>query len=205
MKLIIVGGVAGGASAAARARRLNEAAEIVLFERGEYISFANCGLPYHVGNTIPSRRSLLVMTPGRFRARTNIDVRVQQEVTAIDPSAHTLTVRNRSTGDSYQETFDKLILATGASPIKPGIPGVDESAVMTLWTLPDMDRVKERVDAGIQRAVVVGGGFLGLEVAENLRQRQIEVTREIVVYCAVGIRCYLAERILKQHGFRGKT
>jgi len=176
MKLIIIGGVAGGASAAARARRLNESAEIVLFERGEYISFANCGLPYHIGNTIPRRRSLLVMTPERFKARTNIDVRVRQEVTAIDPSAHTLTVRNRSTGDSYQEAYDKLILATGASPIKPGIPGVDDPAVMTLWTLPDMDRVKERVDAGIQHAVVVGGGFLGLEVAENLRQRQIEVT-----------------------------
>lgn len=176
MKLVVIGGVAGGASAAARARRLSESAEIVLFERGEYISFANCGLPYHIGEAIPKRDSLLVMTPERFKARTRIDVRVRQEVTAIDPGAHLLTVRDHRKNETYTESYDKLIVATGASPIRPDIPGVDDPAVMMLWTLPDMDRIKARVDAGIRRAVVVGGGFLGLELAENLRQRKVEVT-----------------------------
>jgi NADPH-dependent 2,4-dienoyl-CoA reductase/sulfur reductase-like enzyme/rhodanese-related sulfurtransferase len=176
MKIAIIGGVAGGASAAARARRLDESAEIVLFERGEYISFANCGLPYHVGGAIPKRNSLLVMTPERFNARTGIDVRVRHEVTAVDPAAHTLSVLDRATGTAYTERYDKLILSPGASPIRPDVPGADDPAVMMLWTLPDMDRIKKRVDAGIRRAVVVGGGFLGLELAENLRLRDVEVT-----------------------------
>src|SRR5512140_216007 len=176
MKVAIIGGVAGGASAAARARRLDEAAEIVLFERGEYISFANCGLPYHVGEAIPRRDSLLVMTPARFHARTGVDVRIRQEVTAVDPSAHTLSVLDRATGNSYTESYDKLILSPGAGPIRLDVPGADDPAVMMLWTLPDMDRIKARVDAGIRRAVVAGGGFLGLELAENLRLRDVEVT-----------------------------
>ena len=176
MKLVIVGGVAGGASAAARARRVSESAEIVLFERGDYISFANCGLPYHIGEAIPKRDSLLVMTPERFKARTAIDVRVRQEITDIDPDAHTVTVKNLQTGESYKESYDKLIIATGSNPIRPDIPGADDPAVMTLWTLPDMDRIKARVDAGIRSAVVVGGGFLGIELAENLRHRKVEVT-----------------------------
>lgn len=176
MKVAIIGGVAGGASAAARARRLDEAAEIVLFERGEYISFANCGLPYHVGGAIPRRDSLLVMTPGRFSARTGVDVRVRHEVTALDPEAHTLSILDRATGNTYTESYDKLILSPGAGPIRPDVPGADDPAVMMLWTLPDMDRIKKRVDAGIRRAVVVGGGFLGLELAENLRLRDVDVT-----------------------------
>jgi NADPH-dependent 2,4-dienoyl-CoA reductase/sulfur reductase-like enzyme/rhodanese-related sulfurtransferase len=176
LKLVIVGGVAGGASAAARARRLSEAAEIVLIERGEYISFANCGLPYHIGNAIPRRGSLLVMTPERFKARTGIDVRIRQEVVSIEPSSRTLTVLNRQTNKTYPESFDKLILATGAEPVRPDIPGAEDPAVSVLWTLPDMDRIKGLVDAGMKRAVVAGGGFLGLEVAENLRQRGIAVT-----------------------------
>lgn len=176
MKLVVIGGVAGGASAAARARRLSESAEIVLFERGEYISFANCGLPYHVGEAIPRRNSLLVMTPERFRKRTRIDVRIRQEVTAIDPAAHELTVLDRLSNASYKESFDKLIVATGATPKRPEFPGSDDPSVMMLWTLPDMDRIKAKVDAGIRRAVVVGGGFLGLEVAENLRRRNVETT-----------------------------
>ncbi|HEX2695807.1 MAG TPA: FAD-dependent oxidoreductase, partial [Acidobacteriota bacterium] len=176
MKVAIIGGVAGGASAAARARRLDEAAEIVLFERGEYISFANCGLPYHVGGAIPRRDSLLVMTPGRFSARTGVDVRVRHEVTALDPEAHTLSILDRATGNTYTESYDKLILSPGAGPIRPDVPGADDPASMMLWTLPDMDRIKKRVDAGIRRAVVVGGGFLGLELAENLRLRDVDVT-----------------------------
>jgi len=175
MKVAIIGGVAGGASAAARARRLDETAEIVLFEQGEYISFANCGLPYHVGEAIPRRDSLLVMTPARFIARTGVDVRIRQEVTAVDPAAHTLSIMDRATGNTYTESYDKLILSPGAGPIRLDVPGADDPAVMMLWTLPDMDRIKARVDAGIQRAVVVGGGFLGLELAENLRLRDVEV------------------------------
>lgn len=176
MKVAIIGGVAGGASAAARARRLDETAEIVLFERGEYISFANCGLPYHVGEAIPRRGSLLVMTPERFNARTGVNVRIRNEVTAVDPAGHTLTILDRAAGTTYTESYDKLILSPGAGPIPPDVPGADDPAVMMLWTLPDMDRIKARVDAGIRRAVVVGGGFLGLELAENLRLRHVEVT-----------------------------
>jgi NADPH-dependent 2,4-dienoyl-CoA reductase/sulfur reductase-like enzyme/rhodanese-related sulfurtransferase len=176
VKLVIIGGVAGGASAAARARRLDERAEIVLFERGEHISFANCGLPYHVGETIPKRGSLLVMTPGRFKARAGIDVRVRHEVTAIDPAAHTVTALDLQTREIRVESFDKLILSPGATPIRPRIPGIDDPLVATLWTLADMDRIKAQVDAGARRVVVVGGGFIGLELAENLRQRGVGVT-----------------------------
>ena len=176
MKLVIIGGVAGGATAAARARRLDERAEIVLFERGEHISFANCGLPYHVGETIPKRGSLLVMTPRRFKARAGIDVRVRHEVTAIDPAAHTVTVLDLQANETRTESFDKLILSPGATPVRPRIPGVDDPLVATLWTLDDMDRIKARVDAGARRVVVVGGGFIGLELAENLRQRGVGVT-----------------------------
>ena len=176
MKLIIVGGVAGGASAAARARRMDENAQIVLLERGPDISFANCGLPYHVGGVIPQRDSLLVMTPERFTARTGIDVRVRQEVTAVNPVMHTVTVKNLATEETYVENYDKLILSPGSSPLRPTIPGMDDPDVMTLWTMGDMDRIKARVDAGAKRAVVVGGGFIGLEVAENLRHRGVAVT-----------------------------
>jgi NADPH-dependent 2,4-dienoyl-CoA reductase/sulfur reductase-like enzyme/rhodanese-related sulfurtransferase len=176
MKLVIVGGVAGGASAAARARRLDEHAGIVLFERGADISFANCGLPYHVGNTIPNRDALLIMTPSRFRARTGIDVRVRQEIVGIDPAAHTLSVLDRETGDRYVESYDRLILSPGASPIRPEMPGADDPAVTVLWTLADMDRIKARVDEGIRRVVVAGGGFIGLELVEELRRRGVEVT-----------------------------
>ncbi|MCF7853812.1 MAG: FAD-dependent oxidoreductase [Candidatus Pacebacteria bacterium] len=175
MKIVIVGGVAGGASAAARARRLDESAEIVMFERGEFISFANCGLPYHVGNVIPERSSLLVMTPAKFKARTEIDVRIQNEVTAINRDRKTVTVRDLRSDRTFEESYDKLILATGSSPIRPPIPGPDDPDVLPLWTIPDMDRVKSRVDEHAKRAVVVGGGFIGLEIAENLRERGLEV------------------------------
>lgn len=175
MKLLVVGGVAGGASSAARARRLDETADIVMFERGEFISFANCGLPYHVGNVIPERSSLLVMTPEMFKARTNIEVRTLQEVTAIDRSTKSVTVRNLATGETYAESYDKLILATGSRPFRPPLPGADDPDVLQLWTIPDMDSIKSRVDAGAERAVVVGAGFIGLEVAENLRERGLAV------------------------------
>ncbi|MBN2711723.1 MAG: FAD-dependent oxidoreductase [Planctomycetes bacterium] len=174
MKICIVGGVAGGASAAARVRRLDEKAEIVLFERGEFISFANCGLPYHVGGAIPEREDLIVMSPKMFKERTAIDVRVHNEVLSIDREARELVVRDAE-GKEYRESYDKLILSPGASPIKPPIPGADRNNVFQLWTIPDLDRIMARLDSGARRAVVVGAGFVGLEVAENLRERGLEV------------------------------
>ncbi len=175
MKLVVIGGVAGGASAAARARRLSEDAEIVMFERGEFISFANCGLPYHVGGVIPERSDLLLMTPEGFKKRTNIQVRIRQEVTAIDRDRKIVSVRNLDTGESCEERYDALILATGSSPVRPPLPGADDPDVMQLWTIPDMDRIVSRVNSGARRAVVIGAGFIGLEVAENLRERGLEV------------------------------
>ncbi len=176
MKLIVIGGVAGGASAAAKARRLNEEAEIIMFERGEYISFANCGLPYHVGEVIPARESLLVMTPEGLRDRTAMDIRTRQEVLKINADAKTVTVRNLETQEVYDESYDKLILSPGSSPLRPPIKGADDPDVMVLWTMNDMDRIKERVDSGIKKAVVIGGGFIGVEIAENLQERGIETT-----------------------------
>jgi len=175
MKLVIVGGVAGGASAAARARRLDEQAEIVMLERGEFISFANCGLPYHVGGVIPQRDSLLVMTPERFKARFNVDVRTRHEVTAIHRDRRTVTVKRLDSGETYELTYDKLILATGSRPVVLPIPGADAPEVHTLWTMGDMDRVLARLQRGARRATVIGAGFIGVEVAENLRRRGLEV------------------------------
>ncbi len=176
MKIIVVGGVAGGASAAAKMARLDCNAEIVMYERGEYISFANCGLPYHIGNVIKQRDSLMVMTPKKFKGRTGIDARIKQEVTKIDPVNKQVTVANLETGETTFESYDKLVLATGSSPLVPPLPGLDDPDVMTLWTIPDMDKIKAKVDAGIKHAVVVGGGFIGLEVVENLVERGVKVT-----------------------------
>jgi NADPH-dependent 2,4-dienoyl-CoA reductase/sulfur reductase-like enzyme len=175
MKIIVVGGVAGGASAAAKMARLDCNAEIVMYERGEYISFANCGLPYHIGNVIKQRDSLMVMTPKKFKGRTGIDARIKQEVTQIDPVNKQVTVANLENGESTVESYDKLVLATGSSPLVPSLPGLDDPDVMTLWTIPDMDKIKAKVDAGIKHAVVVGGGFIGLEVVENLVERGVKV------------------------------
>lgn len=175
MKLVIVGGVAGGASAAARARRLDEKAEIVMFERGEHISFANCGLPYHVGGVIPQRESLLVMTPERFRGRFGVDVRTLQEVTAIDRERNRLTVRRLDTGETYEESYDTLILATGSQPVVPPLPGATLPQVFTLWTMADLDRIMAHLEREARHATVIGAGFIGLEVAENLRHRGLEV------------------------------
>jgi NADPH-dependent 2,4-dienoyl-CoA reductase/sulfur reductase-like enzyme/peroxiredoxin family protein/rhodanese-related sulfurtransferase/TusA-related sulfurtransferase len=174
-KIVIIGGVAAGASAAARLRRLDEQAEIVLLERGPYISYANCGLPYHLGAVIPERDSLLVMPVERMKARFNMDVRVLSEVTAIDPAGKRLTVRTHD-GQTYTESYDKLLLAPGSSPLMMNLPGSNDPAILRLWTIPDMDAVLKRVDAGAKRAVVVGAGFIGLEVAENLRLRGMDVT-----------------------------
>ena len=153
MKLLIVGGVAGGASAAARARRLSEDAEIVLFERGPDVSFANCGLPYYVGGEIAERDKLLVTTPERLRSRFKLDVRTRSSVEAIDRTAKKVRVRDLASGREYEESYDKLILAPGAAPLRPPIPGIDLPGIFTLRNLQDMDRIKERVDQGVKQAV----------------------------------------------------
>lgn len=176
MKLLIVGGVAGGASAATRARRLSEEADIVIFERGPDVSFANCGLPYYVGGDIPDRQKLLVTSPKQLRSRFNLDVRIRCSVEAIDRRTKRVRVRDLEKGTEYEEVYDKLILAPGAAPLRPPIPGIDLPNVFTLRNLQDVDRIKERVDEGIQQAVVVGAGFIGLELVENFVQRGISTT-----------------------------
>lgn len=176
-KLVIIGGVAGGATAAARARRLDEHAHIILFERGEFISFANCGLPYYIGGTIKDRSSLLVTTSAAFRTRYNIDIRTFSEVTAIDRAGKTIEVKNLLTGETYHESYDKLILSPGADPIRPPIEGIDDQNVFSLRTIPDADRIKARAETGHPgSAVIVGGGFIGIEMAENLVQRGVKTT-----------------------------
>lgn len=171
MKLVVIGGVAGGATAAARARRLNEHAEIVLFEKGEFISFANCGLPYYIGGVIEERGDLLVTTAEAFKDRYRIDVRTSCEVTAIDRSAKTVAVRENADGKTYTESYDKIILSPGAAPIVPPLPGIDNEKVFTLRTVPDSDRIKTYInERHPEAAVVVGGGFIGLEMVESLRK-----------------------------------
>jgi NADPH-dependent 2,4-dienoyl-CoA reductase/sulfur reductase-like enzyme/peroxiredoxin family protein/TusA-related sulfurtransferase len=175
-KVLIVGGVAGGASAAARLRRLDEAAEIIMFERDEYISFANCGLPYYIGETIKERSKLLVQTPEAMKARFNIDVRNNSEVTNVDAKNKKVTVNSKSKG-VYEETFDYLILSPGAKALRPNIPGIHSDKIFTLRNIPDTDSVKAYVDKkGVDSAIVIGGGFIGIEMAENLRDRGLNVT-----------------------------
>jgi len=175
IKLLIVGGVAGGATAAARARRLDEQAEIVLFERGEHISFANCGLPYYIGQVIKERDDLLITTPEALMNRYKIDVRVFAEVDSIDRKNRQVVVRNLKTGETYKEGYDKLILSPGAEPIKPRLDGIGLDTVFNLRNIPDSDRIKAHVDdKKPDSAVVVGGGFIGLEMAENLVERGVK-------------------------------
>ena len=176
-KIIIVGGVAGGASAAARARRLSENAEIIMLERGEFISFANCGLPYHISGDITQRNALLLQTPQSFKSRFNVDVRVFSEVVAIDRQQKVLTVKNVISGEEYKESYDKLLLSPGAAPIRPPIPGINSANTFSLRNIPDMDRILAAVSQNKpQHATVVGGGFIGLEMVEALHQIGIAVT-----------------------------
>jgi NADPH-dependent 2,4-dienoyl-CoA reductase/sulfur reductase-like enzyme/rhodanese-related sulfurtransferase len=176
MKLVIVGGVAGGASAAARARRLSEAAEIVVFERGPDASFANCGLPYYIGGEIAERDKLLVTKPSVLKDRYRLDVRTGTEVIKIDRAGKTVTVRRLADGVESQETYDVLILAPGAAPLRPPVPGIDLPGVFTLRNLVDVDRIKAATDQGVRRAAIIGAGFIGLELAENMLRRGIETT-----------------------------
>ena len=176
MKIVIVGGVAGGASAAARARRLSESAEIVLFERGQYVSFANCGMPYYVGDEIKVRDKLIVTTPERLRERFKINVQPGCNVVEIDRAQKQVVVQRAGSNELFIQSYDKLVLSPGASPFLPPIPGIDSPNVATLRTLDDVDRIRARVDSGIDHVVVVGAGFIGLEMVENLVHRNIKVT-----------------------------
>ncbi len=176
-RLVVVGGVAGGASAAARARRLAEEASIVVLERGPHVSFANCGLPYHVGGEIAAREALLVQTPESLRARFNLDVRVRHEALAIDRARRCVRVRDHTAGREYEEPYDALILATGAVPVRPPLPGLDRPGHFHVRTIPDTEAILAWMQARpVRRAVVVGGGYIGLEMAEQLHRRGLAVT-----------------------------
>ena len=176
-KVLIIGGVAGGATTAARLRRLDEAFEIIVLERGEYISYANCGLPYHIGDVIKERESLLLQTPERMKARFNIDVRVNNEALSIDTESKSVYIINKDTGNKYTESYDTLVIATGSSPLKPPIPGINGPGIFTLWNVRDTVRIKNFINTEKpKRAVIIGGGFIGLEMAENLHAAGCEVS-----------------------------
>ncbi len=177
MKILIVGGVAGGATAAARLRRMDEKAQIILFERGEYVSYANCGLPYYIGGTISERDRLFVQTVDGFINRFNIDIRVKSEVTGIDLINKTIKVHDIAANRNYTESYDKLIISTGAEPIRPSMPGIDDHRIFSLRNVPDMDKIKGYINQHKpKRAVVVGGGFIGLEMVENLHDAGLDIT-----------------------------
>ncbi|MRS01780.1 pyridine nucleotide-disulfide oxidoreductase, partial [bacterium] len=176
-KYLIVGGVAAGMSAATRLKRLDESGEIIVFERGDHVSYANCGLPYYIGDAITDRERLVVQSPESFKELFNIDVRTGNEVLAIRPDVKQIRVKDLASGREYDESYDKLLLTPGGSPVKPTIPGFNHPAIHTLWTIPDSDRIRALVDDGkVKNALVVGAGFIGLEMAENLHARGINVT-----------------------------
>lgn len=176
-KTLIIGGVAGGATTAARLRRRDESMKIIMFERGEYISYANCGLPYYIGDVIKSREALLLQTPKAMKNKYQIDVRVNNEVLEIVPDKKIVKVKNLVSGEIYEESYDNLVLATGSSPIKPPIPGIDSENIFKLWTVNDTDAIKKYIqEKKPRKATVIGGGFIGLEMAENLKEAGIEVS-----------------------------
>lgn len=177
MKIVIVGGVAGGATAAARLRRLDENAEIIVFERSGFVSYANCGLPYYIGGVIEKKEELTLQTPESFRRRFNVDMRVRHEVTKINPERKTVYVTNLVTGESFEESYDKLILSPGARPVRPDFPGIESDKIFTLRTVEDTYKIKDYINANKpSSAVVVGGGFIGIEAAENLKGLGVDVT-----------------------------
>jgi len=197
---VIVGGVAGGAGTAARLRRLDEKAEILMFERGEYISYANCGLPYYAGGTIAERSRLFIMTPEKFKEALNVEARTSHEVVSINRAAKTVRVRNLKTSVEYDQPYDTLVLSPGASPVRPPIPGIDDSSIMTLRSVADVDAIKAKLDRGdTKRAVVVGAGFIGLEMAENLKERGLEVTVVEALDQVMNVIDYDMAAIVQQH------
>ena len=170
-KTLIIGGVAGGATTATRLRRRDEEMEIIMFERGKYISYANCGLPYYIGDTIKSRDALLLQTPEAMESKYNVDVRTLNEVIEIVPDQKKVIVKNLKTDEIYEESYDNLVIATGSSPIKPNISGIDGKNIFTLWNVHDMDVIKAHIKENKPKsAAVIGGGFIGLEMAENLHK-----------------------------------
>jgi NADPH-dependent 2,4-dienoyl-CoA reductase/sulfur reductase-like enzyme len=176
-RILVVGGVAGGASCAARARRLSEQAEIIIFDRGPYVSFANCGLPYYVGDVIKDEEKLLVATPELFMRRFRIQVRLNSEVISIDAKTNEIEVKDRTSGRVYREQYDALVLSPGAAPVRPPILGLELPGIFTLRTIPDSRQIREWIERyKAKRAVVVGGGFIGLEMTENLIARGLSVT-----------------------------
>lgn len=176
MKVVIIGGVAAGATTAARLRRLNKDVEIIMFEKGNYVSYANCGLPYYVSGEIREKSDLLLMTPELFKERFQVDVRVGSEVKAIDPDNQTVAVYNHITEKTYQESYDQLVIATGSVPIRLPIPGVDHPDIQQLWTIEDFVKIRQMVELkNIQTACIIGGGFVGIETAENLRELKVDV------------------------------
>jgi len=204
-RILIVGGVAGGASAAARLRRLDETAEIIMFERGDYISFANCGLPYYIGGEIKDRDDLLLQTPESFKKRFNIEVRIRNEVTAIDPGKKQINVKNLSSGESYTESYDKLILSPGAEPVRPPIPGINSDRIFTLRNVPDTDLINDFIDKHKpKRAVIVGAGYIGLEMAENLRRRGtlvavVEMVDQVLPVMDKEMTCFIQQELHKHN------
>ncbi len=177
MKVVIVGGVAGGATAAARVRRLDEHAEIIVFERSGFVSYANCGLPYYIGGVIEDEAALTLQTPQSFLKRFRVDVRVRHEVEAIHPDSKTVTVKNLATGEVFEESYDKLLLSPGAKPTQPRLPGVGLDKLFTLRTVEDTLAIRRFIDENHPKsAVLAGGGFIGLELAENLRELGMDVT-----------------------------
>lgn len=176
-RTLIIGGVAGGATTATRLRRRDENREIIVFERGDYISYANCGLPYYIGDTIKSRDALLLQSPEAMKDKYNIDVRIKNEVIEIIPDAKKVIVKDLKTDKIYEESYDDLVIATGSSPLKPQIPGIDHKNIFTLWNVNDMDQIKSHINENkISSVAVIGGGFIGLEMAENLDQAKLDVT-----------------------------
>jgi len=204
-KIIIIGGVAGGATAAARLRRLNEHSEIIMFERGEHISFANCGLPYYIGGQIEDREDLLLQTPESFHRRYNVDVRTQNEVLSIDRNIKTAAVKNRRTGEIYTESYDKLILSPGGSPIIPPVEGINSERVFTLRNISDTDCIQEYIQKNRPRsAAIIGGGFIGIEMAENLKNigldvNIVELSDQVIAPLDIDMACDV-HHYLRQNG-----
>lgn len=200
MKYIIIGAVAGGASTAARLRRLDEHAEIVIFEKGAYISYANCGLPYYIGDVIKDRNKLFVQTAEAFHQRFNIDVRVLTEVTSIQPDKKTVTAVKQGTGEIYEETYDKLILSPGAEPVRPPLPGIDSEGIFTLRNVNDTDFIKSYISKNrVKKVAIIGAGFIGLEMAENLHDLGLDVTVIEMINQVMAPLDYSMATIVQQH------
>ena len=203
MKHVIIGGVAGGATAAARIRRLDEFADIILLEKGKYISYANCGLPYYIGGIIKNRQNLFLQTPASFRKRFRVDVRVESTVVGIEPTEKTVTVR-QADGSEYTETYDKLLLSPGATPVKPPLEGIDLEGIFTLRDVADTDRIRNYLDTHrVKQAVVVGGGFIGLEMAENLRHAGadvsiVEMANQVMMPVDFSIAAHIHQHLLQK-------